>query len=330
LEDGVCTKVAVWAVAACFAASGQTVNDLEWRRLISAGAAADAAGDYRGALASFDQAVHCLAGAPAHDERLVRSLNGLGQANQTLGHFLEAERVFRLALSETQAPALRSTPLYPLMLANLGTLYVEEGQVGRGLPLVRKAVDEYRRQLDPDDPRVAAAENSLAEALLHAGKKREASEILTRALATIQKEARPNTELLVTIQLNMATIQQFEGHSEEARRIEEKMLAVIETTWGADHPFVVRPLNNLAIAYCHLGKREESDAAFRRALRVAEQSFGPAHQTYGDILATYSAFLRRNGRKSEAREAEARSKSVRAESLRRNGAGLTVDVSALK
>jgi hypothetical protein len=86
---------------------------------------------------------------------------------------------------------------------------------------------------------------------------------------------------------------------------------------------LLRPLINLA-------KVKGTDELFRRAVAIAEERLGPQHPTYSDVLLSYAAFLRATGHTREANVLEARSKSVRQENARRDGVGLTVDVSAFR
>src|SRR5438067_1532701 len=77
-------------------------------------------------------------------------------------------------------------------------------------------------------------------------------------------------------------------------------------------------------------RRDQAAAAFQRALALAEKYLGTDHPTYAAVLLNYAEFLRASGRKAEAKTLEAQSRSVLLESARRNGLGLTVDVSTLR
>ena len=73
-----------------------------------------------------------------------------------------------------------------------------------------------------------------------------------------------------------------------------------------------------------------ADAAYRRSIEIAEARLGPEHPQYGVMLHNYATFLRASGRKSEAKALEAHSREVIQQSARRNGVGMTVDVSAFQ
>jgi hypothetical protein len=64
---------------------------------------------------------------------------------------------------------------------------------------------------------------------------------------------------------------------------------------------------------------------FVRALKVGEQSLGPAHPDVVTTLADYAALLRKLNRKKEARKIEARLRDLRATAARDNPTSLEVD-----
>src|SRR5947208_9542532 len=97
-----------------------------------------------------------------------------------------------------------------------------------------------------------------------------------------------------------------QGRHADALPFQERALDTAKGCVGADHPALVRLLNNLAVTYSETRRTAEADAAFLRAISIAEKSLGPAQAVYGKVLANYAVFLRQAQRKSEAKRTAAR------------------------
>ena len=89
-------------------------------------------------------------------------------------------------------------------------------------------------------------------------------------------------------------------------------------------------LNNLAVTFSDMHRTAEAEATFRRAIVLGEHNIGSDNPSYGELLSNYAAFLRQTNRKSEAKKVAALSQTVLRENARRNGTGLTVDISAFR
>ena len=129
---------------------------------------------------------------------------------------------------------------------------------------------------------------------------------------------------------NLGALRRFQHRMEEAVRLFQDAIGIIETECGPDHPLLIRSLNNLASMYDLTGHRDDADAAFGRAIAVAAKTLGTDHPTYGHLLLNYAGFLRSAGQKAKAKTLEARARTVLKDNQRSNGEGMTVDVSAFQ
>lgn len=57
----------------------------------------------------------------------------------------------------------------------------------------------------------------------------------------------------------------------------ERLLKLIEQTFGPNHPATAATLNNIAIVYENQGQYEEALKAYTRALAIKEKALGPDH-----------------------------------------------------
>lgn len=300
----------------------------EWVRLMYQAHTLERAGDYTQAVASYREAIGVAERLGAQDRRLVITLNRLGSLYQQLGQSSEAKRQYRRALSLVEQSSGRESRDYAVLLANVASILVEDNQVRTGETMLRHAIDLYRNVLSPDDVRVAAARNTLAELLIAKRRYDEAAQSLNEALSIMQKRPEPRTGHLALVLDNLGVVRRCQHNQGQAMQLFEKSVALIESELGSDHPLLVRPLCNLATSYAESGRPEDADLRFRRALDIAEKRFGRENSTYGNVLHSYATFLRKTGHTSQAKVLETRSKQVLSQAARRNGTGQTVDAEA--
>jgi hypothetical protein len=93
---------------------------------------------------------------------------------------------------------------------------------------------------------------------------------------------------------------------------------------------VFTTLSNLGTTYYFDGRYKDAEPIFLRALKVGEQSLGPAHPDVVTTLADYAALLRKLNRKKEAHKLEARVRGLRATAARDNPTSLEVDWRSLR
>ena len=129
---------------------------------------------------------------------------------------------------------------------------------------------------------------------------------------------------------NFGVLRRSQKRYEESRQILESAVLAIEGDAGVDHPALARVLNNLGITYHALHRQDDAERVFLRSIAVARSRLGVENPLYGVMLHNYADFLRETGRKGEAKTLEAQSRAVLHDSMRRNGAGMTVDVSAFR
>jgi tetratricopeptide (TPR) repeat protein len=158
----------------------------------------------------------------------------------------------------------------------------------------------------------------------------EADGLLVAALATFDKHPDTWRFRKAVAMNNLGVLRRFEGHSEDGLRMIEAALAHSESMLGPDHPMLLGELANLGAAYQELLRYEEAGAMFRRAVQIAEKRLGPDHPDYAHALSNYAKFLRKTGRKAEAKPLESRAGNIMKDNARTNGRGMTIDVSSFR
>jgi tetratricopeptide (TPR) repeat protein len=293
------------------------------------GITAETVGDYTRAASSYRAATEVAERFARGDRRRAVAWNAKARIYDALGLFAEAEAAYRRALKEAAESTGKTGPDYAMVLANLGSWYVETGERAAGEKLLREAVAIYSGADPPDELHVAVAQNALAEVLCIAHKYKEAGPLLTRALAVLEKNPRAWSEAALA-KNNLGVVRFLEKNNEEARRLFLQALAMMEQRLGPEHPMLVRILSNLGSLETRTGHREEADRTLRRALDIAERRLGTENPCYAALLASYASFLRQGGDKSQAKVLEAQSSQILKDNGRRNGLGAVVDVNSLR
>ncbi len=301
----------------------------DWQTRMNEGAAAERAGDYARAASSYRTATEVAELFEHRDRRRAIAWNAMATMYDTLGRFADAQTGYRRALREAAESTGKTGPEYAQVLANLGATYVETGQAATGEKLVREALTIYSAADPPDEFRIAATKNGLAEILCLAHRYGEAAPLLTSSLAILEKLPGAWGETALAMNA-LAVVRFLEGSQEEARRLLQQGLTMMEQHLGPEHPMLVRFLNNMASLENRTGHREEAGQNLRRALEISKKRMGPEHPSYALLLANYAAFLRQGGDKSEAKALEAQSMRILKDSSRSNGLGVVIDVSSLR
>ena len=310
------------------AVTGLSQTD-EWFLRMQEGSAAEDAGDYAKALASYRSATELAEHFDQADRRRAVAWNFVSVMCDALGQFADAEAGYRRALKAAAASTGKLSPDYALVLGNLGTMYVEIGQRATGEKLLREALAIFSAADPPNEVQIAIARNGLAEAISVSGKYKEADRLLSMALPVLEQNPKTWGETAIATN-NLGVARFFQGKNDDARRLLLHALAIVEERMGSDHPMLIRTLNNLASLATRTGHREEAGERLRRGLDIAERRLGPAHPVYAALLANYAEFLRLGGEKSQAKALAARSSEILKDSNRRNGIGAVIDIQSLR
>ena len=110
-----------------------------------------------------------------------------------------------------------------------------------------------------------------------------------------------NEDLAEAARLHQRFIElQQAGRYPEAIVLAQQVLALIEKSFGPNHPQTALSLNNLAEAYHFMGRDRDAEPLYQRALRINETTLGLDHPSTALSLNNLAGFLYRTGRYRDA------------------------------
>lgn len=110
---------------------------------------------------------------------------------------------------------------------------------------------------------------------------------------------------------NLAGIRFAQGKYEEAKELNERSLAIRETTLGPDHPNLAYGFNNLANVHTALGAYDEAQRLHERALSTWEQTLGSGHPLVATSLNNLAGLRQQRGAYDEAKALHERALAIR-------------------
>jgi tetratricopeptide (TPR) repeat protein len=319
-------RVLMCTAAACILAKFAFAQPDEWLQTMRAADGLILSGNYRDAAQKYRDALRLL--GPADDLPLANNLNALANSYAEVARFADAEHNYQRSLAVLEKIGRKMHPDYALVETNLAVHYANHGDSRKGQSLLREAISIYMATVSPDDVRLALARSSLSVFAIQQRHYGEAEELLTAALEAFRKnpeEAKGREPVALN---NLGTVRRYQGRLTDAIPFFEQAIASAESAFGPDHPILVRMISNVATMYGLTGRFADADTAFQRAIEIARTRLGPDHPLYGSVLLNYSGLLRREGNKRQAKKLEATAHAILQDDHRRNGDGMTVDVSA--
>ncbi len=298
---------------------------IEWQ--LEANALIDA-GNYEAATKALRNALDMVQahGSPQNQAIVY---NSLGSVYSQRGQYVEAEANFRSAL-EIEKRGLGAASLeYALVFASMALLPTHVADREQAIEVLKTAIDRHKDKAAR--PGVTIAQDYLVKLLYGGARFAEAEEILydwKNTLANGNPQADPymQAELLN----DEGVLQDQLGHREEALKLDEEAIYMLEAALGTEHPSLIVPLNNLATVYAKLNRYEDSQRVFLRADAVCIKTLGENHPTRATLLANYAVVVRKMGHKKESKKINAEAQEIAQSSNRRNGVGSTISVSALR
>jgi tetratricopeptide (TPR) repeat protein len=141
----------------------------------------------------------------------------------------------------------------------------------------------------------------------------KAENLFLQAIALMEKTPGASPVELAVDRSTLSTVLCNEGRYAEGLAQLEPTIAFFERS-APRHPSLVASLNNAACILSKMGRNEESECYFRRALVIAQELYGEDNRVSATIMGSYARVLRTNKQPQRAAEWQKRS----AEAARRS------------
>jgi tetratricopeptide (TPR) repeat protein len=214
------------------------------------------------------------------------------------------------------------------LLARMVILPTQTGNRDEVIALLREAIAAHVRIGYTEN--IIVIREFLAQILRKEKRYREEEPLLLDALADLTKQKEANPALTGAALSNLAALRFDQQRYEESINLHEQSIGVCGMASGKEHPSLIAPLNNLAIAYVRMGRFEDADVTYLRAIDISRRTLGEDHIVYGELLQKYAFVLRKLGHSREAKKLETQGQIIQQDAIRRNGVGATINKTALR
>ena len=216
----------------------------------------------------------------------------------------ESEGEYQCALALVKKTEGQVSLKYAVLLASMATLPTQTGNREEAIALLREAIAANVRIGYTEN--ITIIRECLAQILRKEKRYQEEEPLLLDALDDLTKQKEANPALMGAALSNLAVLRFDQERYEESINLQEKSIRVWEMASGQEYPSLVAPLNDLAAAYVRVGRFDDADVTYRRAIDICRKTLGEDPLDYAVLLENYAVVLRKLGRKREAKKADER------------------------
>jgi len=251
-------------------------------------------------------------------------------ASSHMGHYFQmVGRLREAQWAETEALAiverrLGTTNTNTVRLAlDLSTVYLELGEVSKTESLIRRFL-RGGDDLSPADRAILLAE--LASVMTCKQDFEDAEALYRAALPVFEREPTPDFRERTMIGLsNLSVLYMRMGRFSEGVTYSGRAQTLLRTIADPPPLLVLKTMANAAAVAAVTGKVNDADSLFQFAISHCEKHFGPNYYLMGYVMDNYAEFLRRVGRRNDAKMAHKRANAILHSFGKENMTGLTVD-----
>jgi eukaryotic-like serine/threonine-protein kinase len=199
-----------------------------------------------------------------------------------------------------EARALDGEPeIQAELLATLGGLYEQLGNLPRADSLLSAALARRRALLGPDHPDVGVSLVALGMLRDDQAKLPEAEQLVRQGLAKITAAREPGHPTVISATQTLGRVLQDRGDYEHAIPVLEQVLRMREAI-DTLSPELAASINQLANTHFYAGHYLVSDSLIHRALEMHRTIFGDGHPLVADNLVDLGAIQYEFGKYEEA------------------------------
>ena len=259
---------------------------------------------------------------------MATTLNHMGQYFQIVGRLREAEWADADALAIVERRLGTTNPNTLRVALDLSAVYLELGEVSKAELLIRRFL-QGSDHLSPGDRAILLAE--LASVMACKQDFMDAEALYRAALPVFERDPTPDFRERTIIGLsNLSVIDMRMERYSEGRTHSARAQTLLRTMASPPPLLVLKTLANAAAVEALTGKAKDADSLFQLVISHSELNFGPNYYLMGYVMDSYAEFLRRVGRRKDARAAQKRANDILRGFGKENMTGLTVDAKTFR
>lgn len=234
------------------------------------------AGDYRSAIALYEEAVAVATRAYGADSFTVAELNNsLALAYRAQGELIKA-RDLQAQVVERMHALRGEENLHTLITMRvLASIKKSLGDLAGARELDERVLATSRRILDPEHPKLLTAMGNLADTLREQGEVARARAFEEEVLEVRKRTLGPEAADTLIAMSNLAITLETQGDLAAARELKEKALAAQRRLLGDEHPNTLTTINNLAVNLQLLGELAAARELLEELVAVRRRTVGP-------------------------------------------------------
>ena len=186
------------------------------------------------------------------------------------------------------------------LLASLGALLREAGQLREAEPLLREAAGASAAVLGADHADALAAASALASLLGDLGRLDEAAPLLRRALAGRRRALGSEHASTLRTMVSLAAVLREQGDAPGAAALYGEALDGARRALGVEHPDTLACMLGYAALLLEQGRRGEALALYAEELAAVRSALGEGHPSAQQSLRNYEALVAAEGEPQRA------------------------------
>ena len=254
-------------------------------------------------------------------------LDNLANVEVDLAHYLEAERQYRRSVAILEGTYGHDDLNTVAVLHDLAMMYLEVGDYEKARPALERVLDT-RLKVGADPSRMAQVIMDLGSAYALENKHDTAEQMYLRALAILESHPGLGGSQVAAVLYDLACSLACSGKYTEALGDAERSRDLLQKADAPETDWVPL-LSLLGILYARTGHPADAAAYARRALKTAENAYGPDHPRVASVLLRDAVAWRVLKHGKEANSMEKRARQILAKNGQENPLDYTVDANAL-
>ncbi|KAK1656993.1 hypothetical protein BDP55DRAFT_43077 [Colletotrichum godetiae] len=237
-----------------------------------------------------------------NDELLCDLLCSIGESNNLLGKYAEAEQIHRQTLELREKVLGPENPDTLTSMDNLAVVLGSQGKYDEAEQMHRQTLELREKVLGPENPDTLISMNNLAVVLESQGKYDEVEQMHWQELELCKKVLGPENPSTLTSMNNLAGVLQSQGKYDEAEQMHRQTLELREKVLGPENPDTLISMNNLALVLGSQGKYDEVEQMHRQTLELYQKVLGPENPSTLISMNNLAGVLESQGKYDEAEQ----------------------------